>query len=309
MINKKYENLSTEDKIKYEKGMRDYTEMTYDWDKEKEVLDTMKQCQRNYDYERWNKRDPQLRKHILHELLFVAQNSPSKQYESYYDLYYTADRKVIDEISKYTWGNTHRRNPQSNWRNSQANASIYILWVAKEPNTNLNSNSDGTLKPNTHHERWLNAYCSIGISLGLTMRAAVKMGFKTGANKNHNDLNGNDFWEKRLGILDEVKAGTKRITYGLGIGYPQENKPRYESDDTELMIGASNGSRITLTDQETHPRTGKKMRKASIIDIKGKENTIVKDPYGMEHLLPEKPTSKINTSLHSIRDIKAIEIK
>ena len=51
------------------------------------------------------------------------------------------------------------------------------------------------------------------------------------------------------------------------------------------------------------------MRKASIIDIKGKENTIVKDPYGMEHLLPEKPTSKINTSLHSIRDIKAIEIK
>ena len=141
------------------------------------------------------------------------------------------------------------------------------------------------------------------------MRAAVKMGFKTGANKNHNDLNGNDFWEKRLGILDEVKAGTKRITYGLGIGYPQENKPRYESDDTELMIGASNGSRITLTDQETHPRTGKKMRKASIINIKGKENTIVKDPYGMEHLLPEKPTSKINTSLHSIRDIKAIEIK
>ena len=43
--------------------------------------------------------------------------------------------------------------------------------------------------------------------------------------------------------------------------------------------------------------------------IKGKENTIVKDPYDKEHLLPEKPTSKINTSLHSIRDIKAIEIK
>ena len=42
------------------------------------------------------------------------------------------------------------------------------------------------------------------------------MGFKTGANKNHNDLNGNDFWEKDY-ILDEVKEGTKRITYGLGI--------------------------------------------------------------------------------------------
>jgi hypothetical protein len=28
--------------------------------------------------------------------------------------------------------------------------------------------------------------------------------------------------------------GTKRITYGLGIGYPQENKERWESDETEL---------------------------------------------------------------------------
>lgn len=297
---------------KYEKGMRDYTNMTYDWDNEKDVLNTMQQCQRNYDYEKWNKKNPELKKHILHQLLYVAQNSPSKQYESYFDVYYTADRKVIEEISKYTWGNTHRRQPPSNWRNSQANASIYILWVAKEPDTNLNSNSDGTLKKNTHHERWLNAYCSIGISVGLTMRTAVKMGFKTGANKNHNDLNGNDFWEKRLGILDEVKAGTKRITYGLGIGYPQENKPRYESDDTELMIGASNGSRISLTGQEISPsqlKGGMQMRKASIVDIKGKENTIVKDPYGNEHLLPEKPTSKINTSLHSIRNIKAIVIE
>ena len=117
------------------------------------------------------------------------------------------------------------------------------------------------------------------------------------------------FWEKRLGILDEVKEGTKRITYGLGIGYVQENKTRYESDDTELMIGGSNGSKITLIEQERHPRTQFKMRKAKIIDIKGKENSVVVDPYGEKHLLPEKPTSKINTSLHSIRDIKAIEIK
>ena len=70
-----------------------------------------------------------------------------------------------------------------------------------------------------------------------------------------------------------------------------------------------NGSKITLIEQETHPRTGMKMRKAIIVDTKGKENTIVKDPYGKEHLLPEKPTSKINTSLHSIRNIKAILIE
>src|SRR6056300_130061 len=289
--------------------MRDYMDMTYDWDKEREVLETMKQCQRNYHYKKWNDMTPNLKKHIISQLLYVATNSPSKQYESHYDVYWTADRKVIDEISKYTWGNTHRRKPPSTWRNTQANASMYILWVAKEPSTNLNFNADGTLKENSHHERWFNSYCSIGISVGLTMRTAVKMGFVTGANKSHNDLNGNAFWEKRLGILDDVKEDKKRITYGLGIGFPQEGRPRYESDDTELMIGASNGSKITTTEQETHPITGMKMRKAKIVDIKGKENTIVKDPYGVEHMLPEKPTFKINASLHSLRDIKVTEIK
>jgi len=289
--------------------MRDYMDMTYDWDKEREVLETMKQCQRNYHYKKWNDMAPNLKKHIISQLLYVATNSPSKQYESHYDVYWTADRKVIDEISKYTWGNTHRRKPPSTWRNTQANASMYILWVAKEPSTNLNCNADGTLKENSHHERWFNSYCSIGISVGLTMRTAVKMGLVTGANKSHNDLNGNAFWEKRLGILDDVKEDKKRITYGLGIGFPQEGRPRYESDDTELMIGASNGSKITTTEQETHPITGMKMRKAKIVDIKGKENTIVKDPYGVEHMLPEKPTFKINTSLHSLRNIKITEIK
>ncbi len=90
------------------------------------------------------------------------------------------------------------------------------------------------------------------------MRAAVKMGFHTGANKSHNDMNGDDFWPKRLGIMEEVKNGTKEICYGLGIGYPQEGRPRWESDEDEILIGAANGSKITTTGQETHPRTGKK---------------------------------------------------
>lgn len=298
------------DKLKKgEQDMRDYMDMTYDWDKERNVLDTMKQCQRNYDYKRWNEMHPNLKKHIKSQLLYVATNSPSKQYESHYDVYWTHNRKVIEEISKYTWGNTHRRKPPSTWRNTQANASMYILWVAKEPSTNLNCNADGTLKENAHHERWFNAYCSIGISVGLTMRTAVKMGFVTGANKSHNDLNGDRFWEKRLGILDDVIADKKRITYGLGIGFPQEGRPRYEADDTELMIGASNGSKITTTGQEIHEPSGLPARKAKIVDIKGKENTIVKDPYGVEHIIPEKATFKINTSLHSLRDIQIIEIK
>ena len=291
-----------------EQGMRNYMDATYDWDSEHEVLDTMKKCQRNYHYKKFDELNKNFKELMIKELLYVAENSPSKQYESHYDIYWTADRKVIEEISKYTWGNTHRRHPPSTWRNTQSNASIYIMWVAKEPPTKLNSNADGSLKQNSHHERWFNSYCSIGISVGLTMRAAVKMGFKTGANKSHNDLNADDFWEKKLGILDDVKAGIKRIAYGLGIGFPQEGRPRWESDDTELMLGASNGSKITLTGQETYPRTGDPMRKAKIVDIKGKENTVVQDPYGVDHIIPETSSFKINSSVYK-RDIKITEIK
>lgn len=280
-------------------------DMFYDWTKERDIMYKIQKCQRNWDYEKFDKIQPVTKNEIITELLWVAENAPSKQHEGYYDLYYTVDRKVISDIYKYTWGNTSRREPPCNWRNAQANASIYILWVAKEPITMHNSNADGTLKQNTHHERWFNAYCSIGISLGLTMRAAAKMGFATGANKNHNDLNGNDFWENKLGILDDVAAGEKKIAYGLGIGYPQEGRDRWEMDETELMIGAANGSKITLTDQETHPRTGKKMRKAKIVDISVIDKAV--DPYGVEHNIPEEAKARVNSFRPS--GINIIEIK
>jgi len=226
--------------------------MFYDWDKEREVLSTIQKCQRNFDHKKFNPRID-TNEEMIKELLYIAQNSPSKQHEGYYDVYWTADRNTIQEISRYTWGNTHRRNPPSNWRNSQANASIYIIYVAKEPDTQLNANADGTLKLNTHPERWHNAYISIGISMGLVMRAAAKMGFSTGCNKNMNDLDGNDYWEKKLDILEDVKAGKKKLAYGIGIGYPNEKLERWESEETEIMIGAANGSKISLTDQEISP--------------------------------------------------------
>jgi len=292
----------------YERGMRKYMDEIYDWDKEHEVLEKMKRCQRNWDYEKYDEMNERNKERHIEELLYVAQNTPSKQYESHFDLYWTADRNVIQEISRYTWGNTHRRTPPSTWRNTQANASVYIIWVAKEPNTQLNCNADGTLKENSHRERWLNSYCSIGISVGLTMRAAIKMGYTTGANKSHNDINGDDFWGKKLGILDDIDKDVKKIAYGLGIGYPQENRPRWESDDNELLIGTGNGGRVTLTDQDVHPRTGLKMRKARLVNIKGNENKVMVDPYGVKHIIPETTDTKINTSVYR-RDIKITEIK
>ena len=264
--------------------------MFYGWDEEKEILREIQQCQRNWDHKH------QPHQEAIDYLLWTANNSPSKQHEGYFDLYWTADRKVLDELSKYTWGTTHSRTPPSTWRNSQMNANLYILWVAKEPWTQLNCNADGTLKSNDKAARWENAYVSIGISLGLTMRAAAKMGYKTGANKSHGDMNGDDFWEKRLGILDDVKKGTRKIAYGLGVGRPQEGRPRWESDQTELAIGAGNGSNLaTDLSLKKHPWKDKNHRHIKIIDITKDAGKIIKDPYGRDHKIPEKCEIKINT--------------
>ena len=264
--------------------------MFYGWDEEKEILREIQQCQRNWDHKH------QPHQEAIDYLLWTANNSPSKQHEGYFDLYWTADRKVLDELSKYTWGTTHSRTPPSTWRNSQMNANLYILWVAKEPWTQLNCNADGTLKSNDKAARWENAYVSIGISLGLTMRAAAKMGYKTGANKSHGDMNGDDFWEMRLGILDDVKKGTKKIAYGLGVGRPQEGRPRWESDQTELAIGAGNGSNLaTDLSLKKHPWKDKNHRHIKIIDITKDAGKTIKDPYGRDHKIPEKCEIKINT--------------
>ena len=281
--------------------MERWKKVMYSFDKEREYILKSQKCQRNWSFSKTI--HPTARDHLL----WVAQNAPSKQHEAYYDIYWSDDRKVLQELSEYTWGNTHTRTPPSNVKNSQQNASLYILFVAKEPETQLNCNADGTLKEIGHHERWLNAYMSVGIAIGLVLQSANKMGLTTGCNKSHNDINGNDYWPKRLGILDEVSKGTKLITYGIGIGFPKKDKERYESDQTELMIGAANGSRITTTDMEKHPRTGLSMRKVKIVNIKENAGKKIEDDYGDYHTIPNNITTKINTP--RLRNIKITEIK
>jgi nitroreductase len=294
--NKNYQNIDSETRRKH---------IAYNWDNEMQIVRQMQQCQRNWDYTK------SINQAVIDHLLWQAENAPSKQYEAYYDVYWSDDRTVIEEISKYTWGSTHSRNPPSTWRNTQANANLYILFVAKEPETQLNCHSDGSAKSNKDSARWENAYVSIGIAMGLVMRAAHSLGLRTGCNKSHGDLNGDNFWENRLGILDDVVAGRKKIAYGIGIGYPQEGRPRWETDDYELCIGAGNGSNLTTLSesdpgwQESHPRTNKKFRKVKIIDIRT-ENSAT-DPYGNKHLIPSESSIKINTMRK--RSINVTEIK
>jgi hypothetical protein len=275
--------------------------MFYDWNDEMDTIRKIQKCQRVWDHSRT------IHPELIDYLLWTAQNAPSKQYEAYYDVYWTADRKVIEELSNYTWGCTHSRNPPSTWKNSQQNANMYMLFVAKEPDTHLNCNADGTLKGNATAARWENAYVSIGIAIGLVMRAASKLGFATGGNKSHNDINGDDFWEKKLGILDEVDKGEKQIAYGIGIGFPKPGVERWESDQTELAIGAANGSNLSLDSfkMEKHPRTGKTFRKIKIIDIKTTNKA--QDPYGKWHDIPDRADIKINTMRK--RNIETFEIK
>jgi nitroreductase len=279
--------------------------MFYNWDNEMEVIRQMQKCQRNWDYSK------EVHPEVINYLLWHAENAPSKQHEGYYDVYWTADREVINECSKYTWGSTHSRNPPSTWRNTQANANMYMLFVAKEPETQLNCHADGSLKENKDPARWENAYVSIGIAIGLVMRAANSLGYVTGCNKSHGDINGNMFWERKLGIEEDVLAGRKKIAYGIGIGYPQEGRPRWETDDYELAIGSGNGSNLTtyteedLEWQEHHPKTGKKFRKVKIIDIREKDTDI--DPYGNVHKIPEESSIKINTMRKRIINITEIK--
>lgn len=275
--------------------------MFYDWSEEMDVIRKLQKCQRVWDHSK------SVHQEVIDYLLWVAQNAPSKQHEAYYDVYWTADRKILDELSKYTWGCTHIRKPPSTWQNSQMNANLYILFVAKEPDTQLNCNADGTLKENFRAARWENAYVSIGIAIGLVMRAAAKIGLAVGCNKSHNDMNGDDFWEKKLGILDEVIKGEKKITYGIGIGFPKKGVERWESDQTELAIGAGNGSNLTTENLEKHPRTGKPFRKIKIVDITKHAGEKIQCPNGDWHDIPEKADIKINTIRK--RNIKVNEIK
>ena len=280
---------------------------TYQFDDEQETIRKMQKCQRNWDYSKTIPQD------IVNQLIWIAINAPSKQHEAYYDVYYTTNRNVIEDLYRFTWGNTQARTPASNVRNSQMNANMYMLFVCKQPPTMENTDNDGSPSKKDSLARWENSIVNVGLAMGLVMQAAVKNGLATGCNKsNGTGPDANYYWEKKLGIYEDVVINkTKKILYGIGIGYPNEGRPRWESDDEEICIGAGNGHNLTALEEsdpnflEKNPVTGEPFRKAKIINIK-KQRTAV-DPYGELHEIPEK----IEFTVHSnnFRDIKCIEIK
>ena len=287
-----------------------YKYLHYAIDENQKVIKQTQICQRNWNYTR--SIDPK----IVEHLLWVACNAPSKQYEAYYDVYWSTDRDTIQEMSRYTWGCTHHRDPPSTWRNAQANANMYMVFVGKEPDTQLNCHQDGSLKENSESARWENAYVSVGIAMGQVMYIANQLGLVTGANKSHGDMNGDLYWEKKLGIEEDVAAGRKRITYGIGIGYPNRHRPRWQTDETELALGSGNGDTLTTLPPdeygklygEFHPmRTSSPFRSVKIVDTNEYGGQEVEDYYGNKHYIPESSNIKINTIRERI--INCTEIK
>jgi hypothetical protein len=268
-------------------------------DREKKHIETIKRCQRNWDY---SKTVPQ--EHIDH-WLWIAQNSPAKQYEAYYDVYYAQRPEVLRDLGKHTWGFTRNfgEGPPSCARNPQMNANFYMCFVSKFPDSNHNHNNDGTHRAIDYHGRRQNALVSIGIAMGLVARSAAELGYQTGYNKNHGgEPDQPDHWEKRMGILDEVNKGLLRIEYGLGIGFAQAGRAHSESDEHEIMIGAANGHLPTLdpdpADSELTP--------VKIVDSTGRDAV---DPQGRRHLLPQADTVSYPSFSELVpREIRCVEI-
>jgi nitroreductase len=215
-------------------------------EEEKKVIDTIRRCQRNWDLE---KKIPE--EHIEH-WIYIAQNSPSKQDEAYYNLYVITSKEKIKFLLDQTWGHTMKIAPGNLTgvtRNTQMGANIYFLFTFKLPPTIREIYENG--KPydqegKDYEERMRNGYTAIGISMGLIAQSAARLGYKTGFNTNHGMRNspGRKIWHETLGIRD-----TERIAFGLGIGYPQEGRERNEHDETEFLVGKYPGTRYSIYDE------------------------------------------------------------
>lgn len=208
-----------------------------DLNKEKQIIDTIRRCQRNWDL---SKSIPD--EHIDH-WAYIATHSPSKQDESYYNLYIVTDKEKIQLLLDHTWGHTLRIAPgvlKGITRNTQMAANAYFLFTLKLPPTVREVHKNGQFydQPGKDiNDRKRNGYIAIGIASGLIAESAARLGYKTGFNTNHCQqyvklTNTKNVWKEELMIpCDE------EIIVGIGIGWPQEDRERNDHDETDFLTG------------------------------------------------------------------------
>jgi hypothetical protein len=219
-----------------------------DFNKEKQAIDNARRCQRNWDH---SKSIPE--EHIDH-WIYLATHAPSKQDESFFDLYVLTDREKIDYLYKdHTWGFTLLPGIKDYvGRNPQMNANILFIFNRKIDEEDIRNNEkDGSVRDPNAASRWDNAFTSIGIASGIVAFSANMMGYTTGYGKNFGYIEepkySQDVWGEVLG----VPADENRLTYSLGIGYPNESLEWYQSkDNTEYLTGGPINPKTIKTDKD-----------------------------------------------------------
>jgi hypothetical protein len=200
---------------------------------ERNAIDVARRCQRNWDL---SKTIPE--EHIDH-WIYLATHAPSKQDESFFDLYVLTDREKIDYLMReHSWGFTAF--PGRDWvvRNPQMGANILFCFNRKMNEMEVrNHDKFGIVRDPNATSRWDNAYTAIGIASGIVAFSAAKMGYATGYGKNFGYKENPDSqreWGSVLGIPDDEN----RLTYSLGIGFPNENlKWSHSENNKEYLTG------------------------------------------------------------------------
>lgn len=202
---------------------------------ERNAIDHARRCQRNWDLSK-----PIPNEHIEH-WIYLATHAPSKQDESFFDLYVLTDRDKIDYLYKeHSWGFTMLPGVKD-WvtRNPQMGANVLFIFNRKMPSSEIRNNEkDGSFREPNHPHRINNQYTSIGIASGIVAFSASNMGYRTGYGKNFGFIeepkHSQDVWGEVLGIPKEEN----HLTYSVGIGYPVEGLAWNESaDNKEFLVG------------------------------------------------------------------------
>jgi len=202
-----------------------------DLDKEKEAVQTVRKCQRNWDL---SKTIPQ--EHIDH-WTYLATNSPSKQDEARYGVCVVTNKSLREKIyDDYIWG-SHRFGNDAG-RNTQAGANALFIFGEAEP-TDFEHDSDGisqnrdTVSSGFEHRMEINRNRDIGLAMGIVSFSAAQLGYRTGFNTNlyFNKHTVEDL-RRMLNIADETKFQPLVI---LGIGYPDTSLEWFQTRDIEYL--------------------------------------------------------------------------
>lgn len=200
-------------------------------DKEKNAVQTVRKCQRNWDL---SKTIPQA--HIDH-WIYLATNSPSKQDEARFGLCVVTNKEIREKIyDDFIWG-SHRFGNDAG-RNTQAGANALFIFAEIEA-TDDEYDTDGI---NQNHDvvsdefdlrTSLNFNRDIGLAMGIISFSAAQMGYRTGFNTNlYYNKHTTEDWKKLLGIPVETVWKPAVI---LGIGYPDPNLEWFQSNDLEYL--------------------------------------------------------------------------